>query len=202
MSLPAPPGRPLVLASGSPRRRALLATLGRSFTVVPADLDETPLPGESAAHLAERLAREKALAVSERLPSDSDALVIGSDTVVARGRRLFGKPATPAEAIEMLEALRGRWHRVVSAVAVVDRRTGRVGSGTETTRVRLRPLTDEEIRRYVASGDPMDKAGAYAIQNAEFHPVATIVGSRDNVVGLPLDLLERLLREIRGEEQG
>lgn len=196
MSLSAVPDRPLVLASGSPRRRALLATLGHPFTAVPADIDETPLPGESATHLAERLARAKAIAVSERLPPESDALVIGSDTVVARGRRLLGKPSTPAEAVTMLEALRGRWHRVVSGVAIVDHRTGRIVSGTETTRVRLRPLTDEEIRRYVASGDPMDKAGAYAIQNAEFHPVAAIVGNRDNVVGLPLGLLVKLLHEV------
>jgi septum formation protein len=159
------------------------------FEVIPADVDETPLPGETPVHLAERLARAKALAVAGRLGPRSRALVIGADTDVAWGRRIFGKPADPQDAIAMLEFLRGRWHRVVSGVAVVDPETGRTVTGTETTRVHLRPLTDDEVRRYVASGDPMDKAGAYAIQNAEFHPVDAIVGCRGNVVGLPLCLL-------------
>lgn len=186
---------PLVLASTSPRRRALLTRLGLEFEVIPADIPETPRPRETPAGLAERLALAKASAVAARLGPTPDALVIGSDTVVALGRRALGKPESPRAAVAMLEALRGRWHRVITGLAVVDPGSGRALTRVETTRVHLRPFTDEEIREYVASGDPMDKAGAYAIQNDVFHPVDAIVGCRSNVIGLPLCLLAQMLAE-------
>lgn len=186
---------PLVLASTSPRRRALLTRLGLEFQVIPADIPEDPRPGETPAHLAERLARAKASAVAARLGPNAAGLVIGSDTVVALGRRSLGKPSDPRAAVAMLEALRGRWHRVISGLAVVEPRSGRALVRVETTRVHLRRFTDGEICEYVASGDPMDKAGAYAIQNEVFHPVDAVVGCRSNVVGLPLCLLAEVLAE-------
>jgi septum formation protein len=185
----------VVLASSSPRRRELLARLGIPFRVEPAEIDESPRRGETSPQTAERLARSKAEAVATRLPDRPDTIVIGADTVVVLGRHLLGKPADPNEARAMLRSLRGRSHRVITGVAIVRRSTGTSVTRCAVTRVRLRALTDAEIDAYVASGDPFDKAGGYAIQNQSFRPVEAIRGCYSNVVGLPLCVLaEELAR--------
>jgi MAF protein len=184
----------LVLASTSPRRRELLAGLGVTFRVEAADVDEAIRAGERPVETARRLALAKARAVAARLGEATDGLVIGADTVVAMGSRVLGKPASPAEATAMLRELRGKTHRVITGVAIVDPATGRSAVGSETTRVRMRHMTDAEIAAYVASGDPFDKAGGYAIQNRAFHPVESIDGCYNNVVGLPLCCLVKVLR--------
>ncbi|MCS6801033.1 MAG: nucleoside triphosphate pyrophosphatase [Chloroflexota bacterium] len=177
----------LLLLSASPRRRDLLAASGLSFEVCPVAIDETPRPGESPAQLAERLAREKAAVAPVR-----DAWGIAADTVVALEGEVFGKPATPEEAVAMLRRLRGRWHEVYTAVAV-RRPDGVLLSAVDRTRVLMRSYSDQEIAAYVASGDPLDKAGAYAIQHPGFRPVERIEGRYDTVVGLPVPLVMQLL---------
>ena len=149
----------VVLASQSPRRRELLALIGIPHEVLPADLDESLLPGEHPVEHAERLAREKARAVAATEP---DAVVIGADTIVVLDGVILGKPHDAAEAARTLAQLSGRTHTVHTAVAVV--RGGRVESGVESVEVTFRALTDEQISAYVATGEPMDKAGAYGIQ--------------------------------------
>jgi septum formation protein len=176
----------IVLASGSPRRRELLARLGLDYAVRAADVDEASQPSERPTALALRLAGTKARAVAGEI-------VVAADTVVARGRALYGKPDDPDDAARMLRELAGRHHRVITGVAVRSR-SGLV-SRAATTRVLLRPLSDEEIEAYVASGDPLDKAGAYAIQNERVRPVAQVRGCTCNVVGFPLGVVAELLRE-------
>lgn len=187
--------RTLILASSSPRRREFMQRLGVNFTIHTADIDETPLPGERPDALAERLAAAKAQAVARRLPhSPSGALIIAADTVVALGDALLGKPDSAAEATAMLETLRDQEHHVISAVSVLDTASGRQETRVNDTVVTMRAYRDEEIAAYVASGDPLDKAGAYAIQHAGFHPVCKVNGCVAGVIGLPLvdlrDLLE------------
>ncbi len=180
----------LILASGSPRRRALLAELGAVYDVQAADVDETPLPGEQPAALAARLAASKAAVVAGR---QAGVLVIAADTVVALGDEVLGKPVDDADATAMLVRLRGRPHAVMTAVCVHDGRTGCAASVVNTTTVVMRDYSDAEIAAYVASGDPHDKAGAYAIQHPVFAPAATIDGCLSTVVGLPLGDLADLL---------
>jgi septum formation protein len=182
------------LASGSPRRRAFLSELGASYTVKAADVDETPLPGEQPAALAARLAESKARAVAAR-QGDVDALVIAADTVVALGDTVLGKPVDDAEATAMLRQLRDRPHQVITTVCVCDCRTGRATLRVNTTTVVMRDYSDAEIAAYVATGDPVDKAGAYAIQHPVFAPAASIDGCLSTVVGLPLGDLSDLLAE-------
>src|SRR5512133_551842 len=146
----------VILASQSPRRRELLNLIGMRHEVRPADIDETVRPGERPAPHAERLAREKALTVAATTP---DALVIGSDTIVVVDGDILGKPADADDARRMLRRLSGREHVVFTAVAVAH--GGRVASGVEEVTVRFRALGDDDIDRYVATGEPMDKAGAY-----------------------------------------
>lgn len=177
----------VVLASASPRRHELLRALVPAFDVEPPGVDEV-LDGDPLTE-AIRLAREKALAVARRRPG---ALVIGSDTVVFDDVRVYGKPADAAEAEEMLRALNGREHRVVTAVAVSTPEGG-VASAASVATVWLRPLDGHEIQAYVASGIPADKAGSYAIQHEEFPLVAAMEGCYCAVVGLPLWVLRRLL---------
>ena len=189
-SHPSPGGLSLCLASGSPRRRQLLGAFGLPFEVAAADVDEAPLAGEAPRALALRLAEAKALAVAR---SDQDAVVVAADTVVSFGRELYGKPSGPDDARRMLGELAGRAHRVTTGVAVA--RGERLWSGALSSRVRLKPWSAGEIDAYVRSGDPLDKAGAYAIQNEQFRPVARLVGCRCNVVGFPLGLVAALLAE-------
>lgn len=186
----------LILASASPRRRAFLDELGLTYEVIAADVDETPHPGEAPAALAARLAGGKARAVARRLPSGAPpALVIAADTVVALGGTLLGKPADDAEAVAMLRTLRGRDHDVVSAVSVLNTATGAQHTRENQTLVTMRDYSDEEIAAYVAGGDPHDKAGAYAIQHAGFHPVTAVRGCVASVTGLPLADLCDILQE-------
>lgn len=171
----------IVLASASPRRRELLALLGLPFRVVPAEVDERPLGGEDGCALAHRLARTKALVVA----ADAGELVLAADTVVVLDGAILGKPADAAEAMAMLRRLRGRSHEVYTAVAL-RAGAGRLLEGGIASQVWLRALSDAEVAGYVASGDPLDKAGAYAVQSQAFRLVERLVGCYANVVGLPL----------------
>lgn len=183
-----PPG--LVLASASPRRRELLARLGLDPEVDPADVDESPAPGESADALADRLARSKASAVAARHPG---AVVLAADTVVeAPDGTVLGQPADDGDAVRMLRLLAGAPHRVVTAVTVV-RADGSVSRTTERATVRLAALDDAEVRAYVATGEPFGKAGAYAVQGIGAVLVERVEGDPTTVIGLPLRPTARLL---------
>jgi septum formation protein len=179
----------LVLASGSPRRRELLALLGLPFDVIPVDLDESVRPGELAVDLVRRLAIEKAGAIAV---SDADVLVVAADTTVEVAGEILGKPADATDARRMLRALSARTHLVHTAVAV--RRDAHTEVEVATTLVTMAPLTEASIDWYVATGEPLDKAGAYAIQGAAGAFVTAIAGSASNVVGLPLATVVELLR--------
>jgi septum formation protein len=188
----------LVLASASPRRRELLAGAGIAFEVMPAEIDERALPDEAPHALAERLAREKALAVAERLGPAPRRLVLGSDTIVVLAGEVLGKPRDPEHAEALLGRLVGRRHDVVTGVAVVDSQRLAPRSFTVTSRVTMRAAEADEIRRYVATGEPLDKAGAYALQGEGRRFVAVVEGSESNVIGLPLEETLALLRAAGG----
>jgi septum formation protein len=175
----------LVLASRSARRAELLAAAGIPFTVAAADIDETPSPGEVPLEYVRRLAREKAAAV----PGE---FVLAADTIVIVDGEIMGKPTDRADAIRMLEALSGREHDVITAVCL--RRPEETIVSCEITRVRFASMTAAEIGEYVDSGEPMDKAGAYGIQGLASRYAERIEGSYSNVVGLPVALVYRLLR--------
>lgn len=188
----------LVLASASPRRQELLRNAGISFEVQPADIPEDPLPGEGAKDYAERLAMEKALAVARRRPrSDANDVVLGADTVVVVDGQLLGKPTDAADAARMLRMISGREHRVITGVCLVVGGVPLVES--ETTLVTVNEITDQDIAEYVASAEPMDKAGAYAIQGLASRWIPRIEGDYSNVVGLPVALVFRMLREISSQ---
>lgn len=174
---------PVVLASGSPRRLELLRRLGLDPEVRPADVDEAPLPGEAPAATVARLAAAKARAVD----GPADLLVIGADTEVVLDGDVLGKPADAAGAAALLRSLSGREHVVLTGVHV--RFAGREAAAVEATVVRFRALRDDEIEAYVATGEPLDKAGGYGIQGAGGMFVERIEGSDTNVVGLPLATL-------------
>ena len=179
--------RHLILASGSPRRRQLLELIGVSFAVLPADVDETPLAGEDPVAYASRAARDKALEVAASHPG---RLVLGADTVVEVDQKILGKPASADDAATMLRRLSGRSHVVHTALALVTDSTA--DEVVDSARVQLVDLTDEMIRWYVATGEPMDKAGAYAIQGLGGLLVAGVEGSPHTVVGLPVHRLPEL----------
>ncbi len=187
-----PPLTPIVLASASPRRRALLRQLGLPFRTVPSRVSEELSDELPPGTLVERLAELKARDVAARIPQ---GLVIGADTVVVVDGRVLGKPADPAEAEAMLTLLQGRWHEVFTGVAVAAAGGHRVLVAHERTRVAFKPLDPDRIRRYVATGEPLDKAGAYAIQGRAAAFVAGIRGCYSNVVGLPLARLADILEE-------
>ena len=182
-----PPVSPLVLASASPRRRALLEQLGIPLRIDPAHLDENVRPGEPAERYVLRLAREKAEAVRGRHP---DATVLAADTSVVLDGAVLGKPASPDEAVEMLRRLSGRRHQVMTAVAVAG-----TGERLVTAAVTFAPADEAALRWYVSTGEPMDKAGAYAVQGIGGFLVERIEGSHSAVVGLPLVETVALLRE-------
>lgn len=184
----------LVLASGSPRRQELLGRLGLAFTVRVPDVDETPRPGEGAVAYVERLARAKAVAPPDTRDAERDGeVVLAADTIVELDGALLGKPAGPDAARAMLGDLSGRTHRVHTGVAVAH--DGAVSSQVTTTEVTFRVLTADDIEAYLASGEPFDKAGAYAIQGRAGSFVASVAGSVSNVVGLPLAQTAALLAE-------
>ncbi len=187
----------LTLASASPRRRELLQLLGLDYDVAVSGVDETPADGDDTPErLAESLALRKAKAVAAER---SSGLVLGADTVVTLDGVVFGKPANAAEAEATLRTLRGRTHTVITGVAIVDAATGESASGYDATHVAMREYSDAEMAAYIASGNPMDKAGAYAAQDASFHPAAAIKGCWTNVIGLPVCRVRAMLRE-RGVE--
>ncbi len=180
---------PLILASTSPRRRELITLFGLDFKFIAADIDESPRAGEPPADLVSRLSCAKA-AIGIR--DSSDAIVIGADTGVSLDGAILGKPADTADAARMLAMLRGRAHVVYSGITVAQ--GARQITQIATTTVWMRDYSNAEIAAYVATGDPLDKAAAYAIQNGAFHPVARIDGCHANVMGLPLCHLYRALK--------
>ena len=191
----------IVLASASPRRQELLRNAGISFTVQPADIEEAPLAGESAMECAKRLAREKALAVFQNNPNK---FVLGADTVVAVEKLILGKPRDAEDAARMLRLLSGRTHAVITGVCVVGPVVGdqwsvvnesNVRVDSSTTLVTMGASSEDEIREYIATGEPMDKAGAYAIQGRASRWIPRIEGDYSNVVGLPVALVYAMLRE-------
>ncbi len=184
------PAPRLVLASSSPRRREILETLGLVFEIRASDVEESLLSGESPYDAAERLAREKARRVSA---SEPGAIVVAADTIVVLEGRPLVKPADREDAVRMLRELRGRRHEVVTGLAVA--RDAALRSGRDVTGVVFAPMTEEEIRLYAASGEPDDKAGAYALQGIGSLFIERVEGSPSNVIGLPVRLLARLLGE-------
>ena len=213
----------LVLASASPRRQDLLRNAGISFTIQPADIDETPRSGELPSECAERLAQEKALAVWRTRPQD---VVLGADTIVEVDELILGKPVDGEDAARMLRLLSGRVHRVITGVCFVQADAGHelpafsqnhpgdsvqsaasfrilktenreLRTASETTLVTMNELSESEIRDYVASSEPMDKAGAYAIQGRAARWIPRIECDYSNVVGLPVALVYRMLSQLR-----
>jgi septum formation protein len=185
----------IILASASPRRRELLAQLGLSFSVVPSNAEESVLPGETPEEHVIRLSQDKAMEVAGR--SDQPGRwFIGSDTVVVRDDEILGKPADHEDARKMLSSLSGRGHRVVSGYAVLDKATGETIRDAVVTKVFFKDLTQAEIEGYIATGEPFDKAGSYAIQGIGSFMVPTIEGSYTNVVGLPLCEVIAALEEL------
>jgi septum formation protein len=205
----------IVLASASPRRQELLRRAGIPFTVQPAQIDETPHPGESPRNCAERLAREKALDVFKRRPGE---WVLGADTIVVIDEAILGKPRDENDAARMLRLLSGRMHRVITGVCLGgdkgargpwsaagdaqplkteerEPRTWVEDARSETTLVTMGDLSEAEIRSYIATGEPMDKAGAYAIQGIASRWIPRVEGDYSNVVGLPVALVYRMLME-------
>ena len=205
----------IVLASASPRRQELLRSAGIPFTVQPAEIDETPHQGESPRNCAERLARQKALYVSKSRPGE---WVLGADTIVVIDEAILGKPRDEDDAARMLRLLSGRTHRVITGVCLGgdklvrgqwsaasdakllkteerEPRTGVEDARSETTLVTMGDLSDAEIRSYIATGEPMDKAGAYAIQGMASRWISRVEGDYSNVVGLPVALVYRMLME-------
>jgi septum formation protein len=183
----------LILASASQRRQQFLRNLGLTFTIMVADIDETPLPAEEPAAMTRRLAEAKASAVAQRLSKDAPAIIVASDTTVALGSEIYGKPIDAEDAERMLRDLRDGVHEVISAVTLL-RTTDRIQkTRINRTLVTMRAYSDAEIAAYVASGDPMDKAGAYGIQSPGFAPACALDGCFASVMGLPLaDLCDLL----------
>lgn len=190
--MPEPTHQLLVLASNSPRRRELLALTGLLFHVQSAPVDETPRSGERPRDFAIRMAHEKAAAVAA--VQHSGLAVLAADTVVVDGDQILGKPADLAEADRMLRRLRGREHTVITAVAIQPRDADEPTIEVCETNVPMRDYADGELAQYLATGDSLDKAGAYGIQNRDFEPVAGLQGCFANVMGLPLCHVTRALR--------
>jgi len=183
-----------LLASNSPRRRDLLALGGLAFNATGTDVDETPLAGESPGNYVIRLAQAKARAVIEK--AHCRQIIIGSDTTVTADHAILGKPVDEADAGKMLKQLRGRTHQVYTGVAVCHMPDGKMITELCVTDVPMRAYSDDEISAYIKTGDPLDKAGAYAIQHAGFNPVESMRGCYASVMGLPLCHLTRALQKM------
>ena len=183
----------LVLASASPRRAEILTAMGLKFETAASQVSETPTEGLSPEEQAVAHARAKASTVAATHDTDT---IIAADTIVALGDEMFGKPISPEDAVDMLTKLRGKTHRVITAVAITDAGAGEMLTDLRTSQVTMRNYTDQEIEDYVKSGSPMDKAGAYGIQDKTFNPVAKITGCYSNVVGLPVCLMMELLLKL------
>jgi septum formation protein len=184
----------LVLASNSPRRRQLLDSAGWNFRVMPADVDEVIYPEETPPDYVLRLAESKARAVGAQV--DEDVIVLAADTTVVDGNKILGKPVDDEDAERMLRCLRGRTHQVYTALAVYRVTEDKLLTDLCLTDVPIRNYSDDEMMVYIRSGDPLDKAGAYAIQHRGFHPAETLTGCYANVVGLPLCHLTRTLEKL------
>lgn len=185
----------LLLASASPRRRELLSRAGVAFEVRPAEVDESARPGESPELYAARLARAKVHCVAAHCAAAGPRWVLGADTVVVLAGRLYGKPTGEEDAVRMLGELSGHTHRVLTAVALARSDGSALREVRVESRVTLRTASEPEIRAYVATGEPLDKAGAYALQGEGGRFVVRVEGSRSNVIGLPLGETLALLRE-------
>jgi MAF protein len=187
----------LILASNSPRRRELLSLIGIPFETRPVDLDETPLPDEMPDSCVRRLAESKAMlsfkSMDRLIPSE--VRLIASDTIVVDGLSILGKPIDERDAEQMLRRLRGKVHQVYTAVTVIPTKNALMATEVCITDVPIRDYTDEEMKAYIASGDPFDKAGAYAIQHRIFHPVDRMEGCYASVMGFPVCLVTRMLRQ-------
>ena len=186
----------LLLASQSPRRRELVTLLGMPVEVTAADVDESLLPNESPADYVRRLAEAKARAGCPPHPKSPRQVVIGSDTAVADAGEILGKPRDASDAARMLNRLRGRTHQVYTGIAVYEPQSERLFSDISVSDVPMRAYSDAEIAAYIATGDPLDKAGAYAIQHPDFQPVEHFSGCYASVMGLPLCHLARLLKKL------
>ena len=183
-------GAKLILASASPRRAEILRTVGWPFEALAVDIDESRREGEEAAAYVERVARAKAEAAALRVPGST---ILGADTVVVIENEILGKPRDDEDARRMLRLLRDRWHQVLTGVALVNGETGSSKVAHEVTEVRFADMSEDEISWYVATGEPKDKAGAYAIQGQGARFIKEIRGDYFNVVGLPVRLLYELL---------
>ena len=182
----------LILASNSPRRRQLLALTGWSFIVSVANVDESQLENESPSDYVLRLAKMKARVIS----ADADSFILASDTTVVDGSDILGKPQDDAEAVTMLTRMRGRTHQVYTGVALLRTSDDSLLTDLCVTDVPMRNYSDDEMHAYVATGDPLDKAGAYAIQHPDFRPVASMNGCYASVMGLPLCHVARMMRKM------
>ena len=189
----------LVLASASPRRSALLDEMGLEFEIHPADIDETPFPDEVPRELVRRLARSKAQAVTDSRRIGERRFILGSDTLVVLDDEPIGKPADPEDAIRMLERLTGRIHTVMTGIAVLDVQTSVILDQVVESQVHMRDASRDEISRYVALGESLDKAGAYALQGEGRRFVTQVEGSESNVIGLPLEETRALLEKATPE---
>jgi len=184
--------RKIILASSSPRRQELLQNLGLEFEIHPSGVDETVDDGLKPSQMVELLAERKASDVARLY---SKGLVIGSDTIVVVGEQVLGKPADQQQAFQMISSLKGRSHHVYSGLAIIDAATGECKKGHIKTRVHMRDISDQEIHDYIMTQEPMDKAGAYAIQGLGSIFITGIEGDYFSVVGLPVQLLAHYLKE-------
>jgi len=197
---PSTPTPGLVLASASPRRREILAAADVRFDVHPSDVEERTRPDEAPEDLARRLAIEKALDVARRFDIDPPRPVLGADTiVVAEGDTVLGKPRDEEHAVQLLERLMGRTHRVMTGIALVASGGREIGSEVVTSEVEMRPATREELVEYVAVGESLDKAGGYALQGEGRRFIVSVKGSETNVIGLPIDETLALLARFEGD---
>jgi len=188
----------LILASASPRRRDILNNAGYTFEVRPLDVDEGGISVSDPQLLVRELALLKAAACAKETPED--AFVIGADTLVSLDGEVMGKPTDFEDAVRMLSRLSGRSHQVYTGVCVINTKNGAAISKNDTTHVTFRTLTEAEIRDYVSTGEPMDKAGAYAIQGIGQKLVSGIDGDLNNVIGFPVHLFEAIVAELEAEE--
>ncbi|OGC25647.1 septum formation protein Maf [candidate division WOR-1 bacterium RIFOXYB2_FULL_42_35] len=184
----------MVLASASPRRKKLLKKIVKKFKIVTSQVKETKIKANTPLGFAVKAALAKAEDVAKK---QKDALVVGADTIVVLGNKILGKPKTKKEAVAMLKSLAGKTHQVITGIAVVDTETGEKATDYEITKVKMKKVTDQNILDYVASGKPMDKAGAYGIQEIEQSFGINIKGDYDNVVGLPVKKLKSLIQYVK-----
>jgi len=182
--------KPLILASASPRRQQFLADLGLTFTALAADIDETPLDNEEPDTFAQRMAEEKAEVIAQQHPA---SWVIGADTVVTLEGRILGKPDDAAHALEILRNLQGKTHQVITGLSISCIQENRVDTLSKSTEVSFASFSDAILSAYIATGEPMDKAGAYGVQGKGGFLVRSIIGSCSNVIGLPINTCISLL---------